>query len=135
MLVLPPSYCMNIQARIPAALAALHNFILQHDPDDRVDARVHDPSPGSIVAPDVVAALRLNGELAIGRHTDADTHAGEVLRDQIADAMWTDYQRVLAERVQQGLPLDEENLDEEEEGDEEEEDNGGDEDDDIITMN
>jgi hypothetical protein len=39
-LIMPPSYDMKVQARIPAALAALHNFILEHDPDDRVDPEV-----------------------------------------------------------------------------------------------
>lgn len=43
----PPEYDINIQAKIPAGLAAVHNFILDHDetdlahylPDDTVDIR------------------------------------------------------------------------------------------------
>jgi len=31
---LPPEYSMSIQALIPPALAALHNFIWQHNPDE-----------------------------------------------------------------------------------------------------
>jgi hypothetical protein len=33
-LLLPPAYGMDIQARIPAALCALHNFIREHESDD-----------------------------------------------------------------------------------------------------
>lgn len=98
---------MKIQARIPAALAALHNFIIQHDPDDRVDPEVWDPSPGATVDPDMVATLRLQGELATERHTSEESEAGVALRDSIADAMWLQYQDVLRER-QDELDSDEE---------------------------
>ena len=33
-LQLPPEYNMRIQAQVPAALAALHNFIWQYDPEE-----------------------------------------------------------------------------------------------------
>ena len=33
-LVCPPEYSMEIQARIPPALCALHNFICRADPTD-----------------------------------------------------------------------------------------------------
>jgi hypothetical protein len=33
-LLLPPAYGMDIQAQIPAALCALHNFIREHESDD-----------------------------------------------------------------------------------------------------
>ena len=33
-LQLPPEYAMEIQSLIPPALAALHNFIRQYDPDE-----------------------------------------------------------------------------------------------------
>src|ERR1700736_3612115 len=33
-LLLAPEYSLEIQAQIPAALAAIHNFIQSHDPDD-----------------------------------------------------------------------------------------------------
>ena len=36
-LVHPPEYSMDIQARLPPALAALHNFIRIHNPDEIVD--------------------------------------------------------------------------------------------------
>ncbi|KAJ6525029.1 hypothetical protein DFH09DRAFT_888641, partial [Mycena vulgaris] len=106
-LVMPPGYNMKIQARIPAALAALHNFILEHDPDDHVDPELWDPSPGATVDPDAVAALRLQGELATERRTSEESEAGERLRDHIADEMWVQYQEILRER-QDELDSDEE---------------------------
>jgi hypothetical protein len=33
-LMWPPQFNMNIQVKIPPALAALHNFILDHNPHD-----------------------------------------------------------------------------------------------------
>ena len=41
---------MDLQARLPPALAALHNFIRKHDPDDIADFDdVEDPQPGARV--------------------------------------------------------------------------------------
>ena len=36
-LLLAPEYDMDMQARVPPALCALHNFIHQHDPSDLED--------------------------------------------------------------------------------------------------
>jgi hypothetical protein len=36
-LVIPPEYDMKTQARLPAALATLHNFICDHDPEELED--------------------------------------------------------------------------------------------------
>jgi hypothetical protein len=109
-LIMPPGYDMKIQARIPAALAALHNFIIEHDPDDHVDPEVWDPSPGGTVDPEIVAALQLQGELATERRTSEESEAGERLRDSIADKMWVQYQEILRERQ------DESDLEEEDGG-------------------
>lgn len=108
---MPPGYDMKIQARIPAALAALHNFILEHDPEDRVDPEVWDPSPGGTVDPDMVATLLLQGELATERRTSEESEAGARLRDRIADEMWAQYQEYLREH-QDEPDLDEEDEDE-----------------------
>lgn len=83
-LLLAPEYSLEIQARIPAALAAIHNFIRSHDPDD------NEP--------------RADGDTNYGHSNDeADPlfmPVGEVdeRRDQIAQAMWDDYRRVCEER-------------------------------------
>jgi hypothetical protein len=81
---------LEIQARIPAALAAIHNFIRSHDSDDNEprtadDDAIHDRSndeAGPIFVPEEEVDER---------------------RDQIAQAMWDDYQRVCEER---GFGLD-----------------------------
>ncbi|KAJ7736088.1 hypothetical protein B0H16DRAFT_1764324 [Mycena metata] len=107
-MIMPPGYDMKIQARIPAALAALHNFIIQHDPDDRVDPEVWDPSLGATVNPDTLATLRLQGELATERRTSEEAEAGAALRDSIANVMWLQYQDVLREHCEE-LDSDEDN--------------------------
>ncbi|KAJ6472098.1 hypothetical protein C8R45DRAFT_752439, partial [Mycena sanguinolenta] len=84
---------MKLQARIPAALAALHNFILDNDPEDHIDPEIRDPTPSAAVDPDKVARLR--GQFATERSSTMETDAGKQLRDEIADAMWIDYQRIL----------------------------------------
>jgi hypothetical protein len=96
-LIMPPSYDMKIQAHIPAALAALHNFILEHDPDDRVNLEVWNPSPGGTVDPDLVAALWLQGELATERCTSEELEVGARLCDHIANKMWVQYKEILCE--------------------------------------
>jgi hypothetical protein len=102
-LVLPPKYDMNLQARIPAALAALHNFILDHDPKEHIDRNLIDPFPGAHLNP--AELLATQGELSTERRTDADSDEGWQLREKIATAMWDDYvviceQRSLAEELE-----------------------------------
>jgi hypothetical protein len=47
-LVHPPQFDMDIQAHLPPALTALHNFIHKHDPDDIADFdNVDDLQPGA----------------------------------------------------------------------------------------
>nr|GAT44780.1 predicted protein [Mycena chlorophos] len=92
-LVIPPSYRMSIQARIPPALAALHNFILQHDPEDRVDPTIRDdPSPGYHPRMDNI------GDIATERHNAEESEEGVALRDRVADEMWEQYQDYLTTR-------------------------------------
>lgn len=106
-LVVPPSYNMKIQARIPPALAALHNFIMKHDPEDGGEPDVlDDPTPGA-----ARAVTGLHGELATERRTSMESDESKALRDRIADEMWAQYQEILEERG------DEMDVDEDEEGD------------------
>jgi hypothetical protein len=84
---LAPEYSLAIQARIPAALTAIHNFIRTYDTDD------DDP-------------LAMNGDNT--SHNDFDEDRGPTFarnrddvderRDQIAQAMWDDYRQVCMER-------------------------------------
>jgi hypothetical protein len=84
-LTLPPEYNMDIQARIPAALCALHNFIRQSDPTEINEYRdVAD-----------VPADRANGaeigDLATQAITTAERNRMSLKRDQIAQEMWDSY--------------------------------------------
>lgn len=105
-MLLGPEYSLELQARIPAALAALHNFILTHEPTDQPD------TPASF-----------NEALSHGYPTDRDhrassleaeahtsDHDAEQRRDKIAEEMWADY---VIKRREMGIPV---------EGDEDDED-------------
>jgi hypothetical protein len=83
---------MDIQARIPVSLAALHNFI-----------HIHDPKEGPIIGSDSYHSTHSTD--------DAEEHRDNIApvlqdgyeeinerRDQIAEAMWADYQRICQER-------------------------------------
>lgn len=85
---------MDIQARIPPALAAVHNYILKHDPcelelmEDQLDS-----NPGN--APEVDHGFGLLSN----RHPDAaEKLRARNNRDKIAEDMWNSYQLLLAER-------------------------------------
>lgn len=102
-LVLAPQYDLDLQARLVAALIALHNFILDNDLEEHVDHNIVDPVPGAHVDPQELQATQ--GEIAVDRRTDADTETGWQLREGIAQAMWDDYvvlrdQRSLLEELQ-----------------------------------
>jgi hypothetical protein len=90
-LLLAPEYSLDIQARIPTALCAVHNFIRMHDKEegqlvengtsDIIDSDHHDyPQPGGMA------------------EAEDDTDA-KIMRNRIAQAMWDDYQCVLTERM------------------------------------
>jgi hypothetical protein len=82
---------LEIQARIPAALAAIHNYICAHSDAD-------DDNPLKMNGGDTVNASHDNSndleeDGPIFDHDDDDER-----RDQIARAMWDDYQKVCEER-------------------------------------
>ncbi|KAF7372335.1 DDE Tnp4 domain-containing protein [Mycena venus] len=88
----PPEYDMDIQARVPSALAALHNSILKHDSiewDKILDDDVEDPNPGTR-REDIDS-----GDLADGATTAQEKRRSEARRDEIAQAMWESYQEYL----------------------------------------
>lgn len=76
-------YSMAIQARIPPALAAVHNFIRLHDTDEisNFDLDIMDPNPGA-----------RHGELARGPARRIKKDRAELVRNEIASAMWDNYQ-------------------------------------------
>ena len=91
-LELIPEYEMGIQALIPPALAALHNFIRIYDPQD-IDMNADEP-----VDFQIEMGARDVGEL--GRAvTPAETTRANKRRAKIAREMWEQYQHYLASRA------------------------------------
>jgi hypothetical protein len=84
-LVYPAEIDMDLQARIPAALAAIHNFIRIHDPDELT----------SFTEPADLERGFVSGELAAGLTRTAERRWANVRRDDIAAAMWVQYQAEL----------------------------------------
>ncbi|KAF9456205.1 hypothetical protein BDZ94DRAFT_1178223, partial [Collybia nuda] len=94
LMVAAPEYTLWTQAKIPLALGALHNFIWIHDPTDEAETS-HDYSVGS-------AQTHFRAEINpdhLGVHIScAEKSRASVMRDDIARAMWEDYQRHLSEQ-------------------------------------
>lgn len=84
----PAQFDMDVQAQIPIALVAVHNFIREHDPEEIADFK------------DILEDLpNLNdfGDLAEGPATRQERAQADLTRDGIAREMWEDYQAYLAE--------------------------------------
>jgi hypothetical protein len=108
-LLIPPEYSVKVQAQIPSALCAIHNFIQIHDPkeDKLPDLENSDysnliPNPGD------------NGVRQTDYSEDNVSDGVAVRRDKIAEDMWDSYQRILEARG------------EEESGDDDDDDNDND---------
>jgi hypothetical protein len=102
--LLAPEYSMEVQARIPAALAAIHNFISILNPHDQPISSTFD---GAAQMYDNV-----DEDAEAPRPNDSDQR-----RDMIAQKMWNDYVCICAER---GIDMDaaiESDLDDDEEED------------------
>jgi len=87
---------MEIQACIPAALCVLHNFTREHDPAAIVDEG-YDFEDLRVVYADGSAV----GELSQRVANDQDRQQAATRRDEIAQAMWQDYQRRLQAEVEE----------------------------------
>ena len=96
-LTCPLQFDMTVQAKVHPALAALHNFIMKHDPNDieqyltRNNDDDLDPNSGQPQANEF-------GDLADGAVTQREKLWAKAARDQIAESMWRDYQAVLENR-------------------------------------
>src|ERR1700677_2755546 len=92
-LQLAPEHSMDIQARIPAALCALHNFIHFHDPGE-----IDEFSDGSDMAT-VIDHLRVDvgntGGLARGPPAHPALNRAAKRCDKIVQKMWDNYQNYL----------------------------------------
>jgi hypothetical protein len=81
-----PEYSLQIQAQIPAALCAIHNFIRTHDIDDAVtEPEFMDDTPNDH-----------NHNASAAAAAEADHSSGRCVI--IAQQMWEDYVRICSER-------------------------------------
>ena len=87
-----PHYNIKLQAQIPAALIALHNFIRLHSQRDEEDGEGDETEGEDVSDRDEGPVDNLDAAV------DTGDDATKAWRDSIAEAMWVDYQRVLQER-------------------------------------
>jgi hypothetical protein len=92
-----PRYKLDIQVRIPIATSALHNFILHTADDDEDSESLADAS--DFVDPFNGTSGPESEEAAVRELDGENRDAMSVMRNQIAQSMWDDYQRRLAERA------------------------------------
>ena len=91
-LVHPLQFDMDLQARLPPVLTALHNFIRKHDPDDIADFDdVEDPQPGACAE-----GPGEEGQLAEGLPRVAERRQTNERWDRIVQEMWVQYQAELS---------------------------------------
>jgi hypothetical protein len=84
---------MDIQACLPPALAAVHNFIQKYDPNDLADYEdVEDLQPGTCAGEQAT-----EGQLAAGLPRAAEREQANARRDKIMQDMWVQYQDELAQ--------------------------------------
>ena len=94
-MVAVPEYTLQMQSKIPLALAALHNLIHLVDPDDEADMD-GDYEAGETAGP----AAPINPD-HLGTHiSQGEKDRASTMRDNIARVMWEDYQRQLAEQAE-----------------------------------
>ena len=86
----PLKYNMDIQARIPIALCAIHNFVCRFDPDALFDPELTEGDLSAELGGDELGVLS-DGPADVAERRRADQH-----RDNIAQDMWEDYQQELA---------------------------------------
>ena len=91
-LLLPVEYNLARQARLPAALCAIHNFIRDHDPE------INDPDNDGA---DVDQENYQGGGHFEAEGLGADNAEGAAMRDRIAQDMWEDYQNYLQDNEQE----------------------------------
>ncbi|KAJ7101910.1 hypothetical protein C8R44DRAFT_808863 [Mycena epipterygia] len=92
---LAPEYSIETQAKIPCALAVLHNFIRLHDPDDYAD---EGPGHGGPRNP-TFTLQEIDGddrrefpEEELGRFiSPAEKERATLFRDNLAREMWAKY--------------------------------------------
>jgi hypothetical protein len=101
---------MEIQAQIPAALCAIHNFIRSYDPDEGDPPADH---PNDDDSDEENRPLEredgdpeLDDTIVAVEEDDDERRQGSAMRDRIATAMWVHYQRIVLERSLDAIDLD-----------------------------
>ena len=91
-------YCLRTQAKIPAALAVLHNFVRVYDPDDEAEEdgdNCDDEDDDADISLPEIPLVAEN----LGYHiSQAEKDRASAKRDEIAKAMWADYRETLRVR-------------------------------------
>ena len=82
----PPQYDISIQARIPPGLAAIQNFIMDHDDTD-IEHYLQDI--------DIYNHAQPLGDLGHDAIPRAESERAFTLRNHIATEMWASYQQFL----------------------------------------
>ncbi|KAF7307807.1 Transposon en spm sub-class [Mycena kentingensis (nom. inval.)] len=88
----PLKYDMTVQARIPSALIAIHNLLLRYDPMEALNAADESDDEAWDPAPRGDTEAQLSSAVTIPR---AEQVAADARRDEIANAMWIQYQDYL----------------------------------------
>ncbi|CAA7270773.1 unnamed protein product [Cyclocybe aegerita] len=84
----PPQYDLSIQAKIPAGLGSVHNFIMDHNETDLEHYLDQEPTPENNTS---------TGALGDGLISHVERARATALRDEIATQMRNDYQQFLCE--------------------------------------
>jgi hypothetical protein len=84
-LVIPPEYDMDVQARIPAALFCIHNIIRRYDPEELRGPEVEQAAAEAATAG--ADGLSLYGDLAGGFITADERDAMMAKRDEITESL------------------------------------------------
>ncbi|KAK0430221.1 hypothetical protein EV421DRAFT_1721825, partial [Armillaria borealis] len=99
-MIVAPKYSIATQAKFIPALAALHNFIRDHDPDDKAqdlgEADEEDPIPCQRSPSN--ATLRPNHVVNMNI-TNKERDRASAHRDHIAMKMWDNYQMYIRDFV------------------------------------
>lgn len=85
---------MPVQAQVPPALAALHNFIMFHDPDDITSHLTNDQGQMTFDQEPGQHHESEFGNLADGAVQRAEKNRATAARDRIAGEMWDEYVRL-----------------------------------------
>ncbi|EEB88367.1 hypothetical protein MPER_13833 [Moniliophthora perniciosa FA553] len=92
----PLRYNMDVQARVVLALIAIHNLILQYDPQEQQDTA----DVGDDDAVDLNPGYRTQDEGQLAETLvvpEAERTRAEAKRDRIAQEMWDSYQAYIQE--------------------------------------